>query len=183
MIQTLKYPPEWKRIRRFGRGVKYTLPIKDFTNQLQELAEGTKGLLLYRQVALTPWTYERKQSYIQYLLMGGVDGRSIFFNCKNWNYGQGSGHLQIVDGLERVTALLQFLDNDIAIFGEWLYDDFKDTLTATKSDYRLDVYVNDLNTDTESCEWCWNLNGFSRSVEDLQEIWKWRNYYANRNGG
>ena len=180
MIQTLKYPPEWKRIRRFGRGVKYTLPIKNFTSQLQELAEGTKGLLLHRRVKVSPWTYEKQQAYIQHLLMGGVDGRSIFFNCRNWNYGQGTGHLQIVDGLERVKALLQFLDNDVSVFGEWLYDDFKDTLTSTESDYRLDVYVNDLDTEEEECLWCWNLNYFSRGAEDLQEIWKWGEYYASK---
>jgi hypothetical protein len=62
------------------------------------------------------WNEAQQIAFMEYFLKNGTTGRDIFFNCSTW---------QILDGLQRITAALAFLDNKIPIFGSY-YSEFTD---------------------------------------------------------
>lgn len=72
------------------------------------------------------WNKKQKSSYMEYFLKGGTTGRNIYFNCSSW-MGNFNTPIYCVDGLQRITAALDFLDNKIPAFG-YLFKEFEDRL-------------------------------------------------------
>ena len=74
------------------------------------------------------WTKEQQIAYVEFVLRGGSSARVIYFNCPNWNYRYGNDDtLVCVDGLQRLTAALAFLRNEIPAFGHY-YNEYEDKL-------------------------------------------------------
>lgn len=59
-----------------------------------------------------------------------------------------------VDGLQRVTAVLKFINNEIKVFGSF-YKEFKDHLP---SNAELLINVNNLQTEKEVLQWYVDMN-------------------------
>lgn len=72
------------------------------------------------------WTRDQQIAYVEYFLKGGMSGRDIYFNCSSWD-GKYDTPIYVLDGLQRLTALLAFIHNDIPAFG-CLYEDYEDKL-------------------------------------------------------
>lgn len=115
------------------------------------------------------WTPEQKSRYVEYILKGGVSGKEIYFNCVGWMMDF-QGPFVIVDGKQRVNAVLEFLDNKVAIFGNNFYQDFEDKL-GTMDAYLL-FNVNDLPTRREVLQWYLDLNtgGTIHSEDELNKV-------------
>lgn len=62
------------------------------------------------------WTDQQKIAFMEYFLKGGTTGRDIYFNCSSWQAAYDTP-VYCVDGLQRITAALDFLDNKIKVFG------------------------------------------------------------------
>ena len=116
------------------------------------------------------WTEEQQVAYIEYLLMGGMSGRTIYLNAKD--IGSPSREAQdyvCVDGLQRITAIQRFYRDEIAAFGHH-YSQFEGRLNTTKLTVR--IVMNDLQTREEVLQWYLELNstGTPHSKEELDKV-------------
>ncbi len=100
------------------------------------------------------WTPEQQTAYVEYNLKGGRSGRDIFFNCVGWQ-GKYDGPFVIVDGKQRLHAALQFLDNQVPIFGGHYFKDIEGRL-PTSAEFVFNV--NDLPTHKEVLQWYLEMN-------------------------
>ena len=65
------------------------------------------------------WTEEQQIKYVEYMISGGSGAKVLYFNCAGWMYNW-TGPFVLVDGLQRLTAALKFMDNEIPAFGCFL---------------------------------------------------------------
>lgn len=72
------------------------------------------------------WTRAQQVAFVEYGLMGGEMGMNITTNCPGW-MGDFRGPYELVDGLQRVTAVHLFINNKIKAFDHY-YKDFEDRL-------------------------------------------------------
>lgn len=116
------------------------------------------------------WTEQQQELYIEHLLREGVSGLDIYFNHTKWQgtTGKGDGWFVCVDGLQRLTACLKFLRNQIRAFG-YYYRDFEDKIPLM---IRLSFHVNNLKTRKEVLEWYLQMNsgGTVHSKEELARV-------------
>lgn len=115
------------------------------------------------------WTLEQKQRYTTHLLRYGTAGRDIYFNCVGWNRDKALGEFVLVDGKQRLDALIGFLSNDFQVFGSH-YREFTDTLPLGESGLRF--HINDLATRAECLQWYLDLNtgGTVHSATELDMV-------------
>jgi len=65
------------------------------------------------------WDSDKRVKYVEFLLKGGKSN-PIYFNCEGWmgRGGNREGEFVIVDGKQRLTAILMFLNNEFPVFKE-----------------------------------------------------------------
>jgi hypothetical protein len=75
----------------------------------------------------------------------------------------------LVDGLQRLTALIRFLNNEIPIFGNY-FKDFEDNPRDSLTMIRFNI--NDLQTKAEVLQWYLDMNtgGTVHSDEEIQRV-------------
>lgn len=83
------------------------------------------------------WTPEQQTAYVEYALKGGTMGREIYFNCSSWQ-GKYNTPTFCVDGLQRLTAAQEFVNDRLRAFGH-LYSEFEDRCMTTFSLHMLKV--------------------------------------------
>lgn len=117
------------------------------------------------------WTEDQQIKYIEYILKQPNRDRSteILFNCPDWRFG-GRANIQCVDGLQRLTAIQRFLNNEIPAYGT-LYKDYEDHPSMLCT---IQFCVNDLKTREEVLEWYLELNsgGVVHTQEELDRVRK-----------
>ncbi|MBT3123434.1 MULTISPECIES: DUF262 domain-containing protein [Bacillus] len=99
------------------------------------------------------WSQDQQVKYLEYLLRGGRSGMDIYLNHPNWHSG-GDGWFVCVDGLQRITACLKFINNEIKVFGHY-YSQFEDRVPLG---FGLRFNINSLKTRAEVLEWYIQLN-------------------------
>lgn len=110
------------------------------------------------------WTEAQQISYIEFILREGKSGKDIYFNCPDWDAGEGD--MFLVDGKQRLTAVLAFLDNEIKVFGHYLKE-FEDNLSIMTG---FNFHINSLD-DKEVLEWYISLNsGVAHTEEELNRV-------------
>ena len=62
------------------------------------------------------WTKAQASAYMEWILKGGRSGREIYWNHPNWARGY-KGTLELVDGKQRIKAVMDFFNNKIKVFG------------------------------------------------------------------
>lgn len=112
------------------------------------------------------WNAEQKSRYIEYVLRGGDSGRSIYANAKNWNRAVDLGPFVLVDGKQRLDAVLGFLNDEVPAFGH-AYSEYTGVLRITQTSFRW--HINDLATYEEVLQWYVDLND-GGVVHTRQEI-------------
>lgn len=114
------------------------------------------------------WTEKQQIAYIEFLLQGGRSGKVIYFNCPNWPHGGIEHEFVCVDGLQRTTAILRFLNNEIPAFGVY-YEDFEDSLPI---ECDVIVNVNNLKTKKEVLKWYLEMNegGTPHTEEEINKV-------------
>lgn len=119
------------------------------------------------------WTEEQQVAWIEYFLRGGKSGTTLYFNHPNWmcssKYKVQYNDYVCVDGLQRITAIQRFLNNEIPAFGT-LYKDFEDEPRLVGN--TIHVNVNNLKTKKEVLTWYVEMNsgGTPHSDEEINRI-------------
>ena len=113
------------------------------------------------------WSQAQQISYVEFILRGGSSGRDLYFNCPGFVNHIGDNEMTLVDGKQRLTAALLFLDNEIPAYGHLIrqYEDKPHTL-----DHSFIFHVNDLEG-VEVLKWYIHLNsGIAHTEEELDRV-------------
>lgn len=119
------------------------------------------------------WTKEQQIAYLEFFYKGGKTSRTIYFNDPNFGRGTKPDcdipNMVLVDGLQRLTAHLDFLDNKIPIFGHY-FSEFEDKPDFTRHTLRFNV--NDLQYRREVLQWYLDMNsgGVVHSQSELDRV-------------
>jgi hypothetical protein len=115
------------------------------------------------------WDDTKRVRYIEYVLRGGQSGFDIYTNDPGWNRG-GKHEFVLVDGKQRVDAVVRFLRNELPIFDGHFYKDFEDKLPFTGAHFRW--HVNDLATRAEVLQWYLDINsgGVVHTESELDRV-------------
>lgn len=115
------------------------------------------------------WSRKQKILFVENVLRGVKPG-IVYFNKPSWG-GRALDDYDdfvCVDGLQRVTALLDFVDNELPAFGH-LYREFEDNLKVC---YDIIVNINNLKTRKEVLQWYIELNSYGtpHTKEEIQRV-------------
>lgn len=115
------------------------------------------------------WDDARRAHYVEFLLRGGKSNRTIYFNCPGWMRGE-RGEFVIVDGLQRLTACMRFLHNQLKVFGRYHYGDFVDELWLTGPSLRFEI--NDLPRRADVLRWYLEINAgqVAHTADELNKV-------------
>jgi len=117
------------------------------------------------------WTEYQQSSYVEWILRGGFSGKDIFFNKPDWmKFNLKDTPLILVDGLQRLTAALKFLHNEILVFGGYRLSDFEDKMPWV--DIAFNFHINNLKTRIEVLQWYLDFNsgGTLHTVGELDKV-------------
>jgi len=116
------------------------------------------------------WTEKQQISYIEFLLRHGNTGRDLYFNHPGWMTSF-QGEFVCVDGLQRITSVMKFMDNKLPVFGGYYY---KDIDKIPSFDIALRIHINDLKTRKEVLQWYleFNSGGTVHTEEELNKVRK-----------
>ena len=123
------------------------------------------------------WDEGRQIAFVEHILRGGKGSNEIRFNCPDWGSGA-RRKMVLVDGLQRVTACMRFLQNEIPAFGH-LHSEWDG---LARSDIGLVVRVNDLKTREEVLRWYLEINtgGVVHTDEEISKVRKLLEIETNR---
>lgn len=115
------------------------------------------------------WTKAQQIAFVEFVLKGGVGSLEIKFNHPNWQ-GNYKGQMVLVDGKQRLTAVLKFMNNQIKAFGTY----YKDFTGYLPSHAQLLFLVNDLKTEAEVLQWYLEINagGTPHTEDELNKVRK-----------
>ena len=112
------------------------------------------------------WSEEQKSKYIEFLLKDPSSGKEIYFNHPGWmkNF---KGNFVIVDGKQRLDAVLGFFKNEVKAFG-YLYKDFVDVIPTIGLSFNVAV----LQTRKEVLQWYldFNTGGTYHTKEEIERV-------------
>ena len=119
------------------------------------------------------WTEQQQIAYLEFILRGGRSGKDIYLNSPSWHTSVEEGAYNdfvIVDGLQRVTAIRRFINNEIKVFGSY-YREYTDTLGL---DVTIRVHINDLPTKAAVLNWYLEMNsgGTPHANAEIQRVQK-----------
>lgn len=119
------------------------------------------------------WTREQQIAYVEYLLRGGSSGREIYFNMPGW-MNSFKGKFVCVDGLQRLTACLGFMNEEIPAF-DYYFSEFEGRLRVTS--VTLSIHINNLKTKKEVLTWYLEMNtgGTVHTNDELDRVRKMLN--------
>lgn len=111
------------------------------------------------------WTKFQQIKYVEFLLMGGSTNNIIYFNHPGW-MNSFKGEFVIVDGLQRLTSVFEFLENRFKVF-----DYYADEINLLNH-WGLKFNINDLKTRKEVLQWYLeiNENGTPHTQTELDKV-------------
>jgi hypothetical protein len=150
---------DWKNIKRQLQWYK-----EDFNLDLDP--EYQRGFV---------WTNQQKIDYIEYILKWWISGRDIFFNKPKFPQELDDNFpLEIVDGKQRLSAVLSFLDNEIPIFGTY-FKDYLGCMSTMEAYFKF--HINNIEKPLDVVNWYLDMNtwGSAHTREDLKSAYEYRN--------
>jgi uncharacterized protein with ParB-like and HNH nuclease domain len=121
------------------------------------------------------WTEDQQIAFVEFFLKGGKTARVMYFNCPSFSRSikENDSPMVCVDGLQRLTALRRFLNNEIKVFGLYL-DDFEDKDIMLRKIGNLRFNINNLQTKKEVLQWYldFNTGGTVHSKEEIERVEK-----------
>lgn len=144
------------------------IPLSMFTEKINEYTK-EYGLQLNPDFQRGHvWTEEQQIAFIEYLLRGGKTGKDLYFNHVGWNRMY-KGEFVCVDGLQRITAILRFMNNEIRAFGA-LLSEFEDKLPW--SDYNMKIHINNLKDRKDVLQWYIDFNegGTPHTKDEINRV-------------
>jgi len=112
------------------------------------------------------WKREQQKLYVEFLLRGGSTNNVLYFNHPGW-MNSFEGDFVVVDGLQRLTALMQFLLGEFPVF----YGIFADALDL-RGNWGVKFNINNLKTRKEVLTWYLeiNENATPHTEEDILKV-------------
>ena len=108
------------------------------------------------------WSEIQRVRWIEFLVKGGKPYSSILLNHPGWNTLMSKGDFVLVDGKQRLTAILDFVENKIPIFAGlegkkegWIAYEISE---AWLGRIFINLAINDLQTRPEVLRWYLELN-------------------------
>lgn len=156
-----------KKIHSYKYLVEYDL---DFINELIVRYTKNYKLNLYPDFQRGHiWTEDQQIKFIEYILKNGKLFSPIIFNHPNW-MGNFKGEMVIIDGLQRITAIQKFLNNNLKIFGGYSLSNIENCHLRT---YSIPIAINDLKSKNEIINYYIEINsGTPHSEEELNRVKK-----------
>jgi hypothetical protein len=121
------------------------------------------------------WTPIQKVRYVEFILRGGQTGRDIYLNSPFWNSHSTPpknlyNEYVLVDGKQRLDAVLGFLRNELQVFGGSYRQDYTDNMRLTGPSFKW--HVNDLKSRAEVLQWYLDLNtgGTVHSEDEILKV-------------
>jgi len=172
----------YKDLPSFTRSANYciTIHLNMFEWSIQEKIDNYKLQLNPKFQRGYKWTEDQQIKFLEYLFKGGKV-ESIKFNMPSWQNDDNVGNydeMVCVDGLQRTTALLKFVRNEIKVFGCY-YNEFD---KPTHRRIRIELDINDLKTEKEVLQWYIDLNT-GGTIHTNDEINKVKNMLNVLNDG
>jgi len=134
------------------------------------------GLILNSEVQRGHvWDEEQQIAFIEYFLRGGKSGLDLYFNNPDWGKNYGDYHEFVcVDGLQRITAVRRFMNNEIPAFGIYRKDFEDDWMFTHDFRHMFNIHVNDLKTKEEVLTWYIEMNtgGTPHTKEEIAKVQK-----------
>ena len=119
------------------------------------------------------WTEKQQIAYVEFFLRGGKTNRIVYFNNPSWHHKAITEYNDFVcvDGLQRITALLRFVNNEIPAFNSY-YKEYTDRPNMTN--HYLSININDLQTEKEVLQWYIELNtgGTPHTEQEIEKVRK-----------
>ena len=118
------------------------------------------------------WSQDQQEKYVEFILRGGKTGRDFYFNLNRKN-----NEYVCVDGLQRTTAFMRFIDREIKVFDQY-FDDFCFTKRETGGnplpEFRVNVYMNYLENKREVLQWYIEMNasGTPHTNDEIERVKK-----------
>lgn len=114
------------------------------------------------------WNQNQKEQYIEWVLRNGNSGRDIYFNHPGW-FREWEGQMVIVDGKQRVEAVLGFLHDEVKAYGHYK-SEYTDRMRMVTSGFS--VYVADLKSREEVLQWYLDMNtgGTIHTDEEVNKV-------------
>ena len=122
------------------------------------------------------WSEETKIKFIEFILRGGVVqpmrfNSPVFGGETHKNHSDLSEDIVLVDGKQRLNAIMEFIDNKIAVFGGNYLSDFDNPDLVLRST-SITVQVNKLQTKHELYQWYLEMNEgqVAHTQEELDRV-------------
>ncbi len=114
------------------------------------------------------WTIKQQIAYVEFKLRGGSGSDELQFNCIGW-MNDYKGPFVLVDGKQRLTAVLKFMNNELPAFGVY-YNDFEDSLGSMDPSFLF--CINNLPSMKAVLQWYLELNsgGTPHTKEELNKV-------------
>ena len=118
------------------------------------------------------WTEGQQIAFVEHLLRGGKGCNQIRFNHPLWmrfTNAEVDDGMVCVDGKQRLTACMAFVQNKIPAFGYFYYE-YEDRMRLLNSS--LHFIINDLRTRKEVLTWYLEINegGTPHTEEELSKV-------------
>lgn len=112
------------------------------------------------------WKVEQKVKYIEFLLKGGETNNVFYFNHPGW-MNSFKGEFVIVDGLQRLTAITDFIDEKFTVFDNLHYSEID-----LSGNWGVKFNINNLKTRREVLNWYLeiNENATPHTIEELERV-------------
>lgn len=118
------------------------------------------------------WDLDKRVKYVEFLLKGGKSN-PIYFNCVNWQSFKKLGEFVIVDGKQRLTSILMFLNNEFPVFKEMDLDGvgyYASEFDMIPND--VEFIINDLPNRELVLKWYLQMNegNVAHTEEELDKV-------------
>lgn len=119
------------------------------------------------------WSKDNQIKFIEFILKGGKSP-PLYFNSPCYRQSSSENKLPdtivLVDGKQRLNAILSFINNEIPVFGYYL-NDFEDKVFLLRH-FSISYYINSLQTRKEVLQWYLELNEghIAHSKEEIERV-------------
>jgi len=117
------------------------------------------------------WSQEQQIAYVEYGMMGGENSMHITTNCPGW-MRDFRGPYELVDGLQRVTAVLKFMRNELPIFGGHYRKDFTGVHRSHLTSFKWRVLNLPTRKEVLNLYLLLNTGGVVHSSEEIARVRK-----------
>jgi len=117
------------------------------------------------------WTEDQQIKFVEYILRGGRTAKVIYFNNPGWQSGDfDKNNFVCVDGLQRITALRKFINNEIKAFG-YYFKEFEGNVRVMQG---IRFNINTLRTRKEVLRWYieFNSGGTVHTEKEIERVRK-----------